>query len=96
MPHLHRYQIEIRGRATDRILRPVIDDFTIDITPAGNTCLTGEIRDPSHLHDLLAHFTSMNAEVVGLRRLDDDTNHSDGPPITDPHSHTHQQKGTQP
>jgi hypothetical protein len=90
----HRYQIEIRGRATTRILRPVTDEFAIDTTPAGNTRLTGEIRDPSHLHGLLAHFTYMNAEVVSLRVLDDTTD-TDGQPATE-HSHIHQQKGPLP
>jgi hypothetical protein len=92
----HRYQIEIRGRATERLLRPVTDDFAIETTRAGNTRLTGEIRDPSHLHGLLAHFTSMNAEVVGLRRLDDEPTDSHPSPTAEPSPRTHQQKGTQP
>ncbi len=82
MPHPHRYQIDIRGRVTERILRPVTDEFTIDSTTAGNTRLTGEIRDPSHLHGLLAHFTSMNAEVVSLQRLDDDATDTNPPSTT--------------
>ncbi|MFK8025075.1 MAG: hypothetical protein AB8G26_14035 [Ilumatobacter sp.] len=65
-----RYEIELRGRATDRVLRPALDDFSIETTEAGNTRLTGEICDASHLNGLLAHFTSMNAEVVELRRLE--------------------------
>ena len=92
----HRYQIEIRGRATARLLRPVTDDFAIETTQAGNTRLTGEIRDPSHLHGLLAHFTSMNAEVVGLRSLDDGPTDSDPCSATEPSRHSHQLKGTQP
>lgn len=92
----HRHQIEILGRATERILRPVTDEFTIDTTPAGNTILTGTIRDPSHLHGLLAHFTSMNAEVVSLHRIDDDTTDTDGRPAAEPTRLIHQQKGTQP
>lgn len=92
----HRHQIEIRGRATERILRPVTDEFTIDITPAGNTRLTGTIRDPSHLHGLLAHFSSMNAEVVSLHRCGDDAVDTDVPPVTDPTRHTHHQKGARP
>ena len=64
-----RYEIEIRGRATDRVLHPAIDEFRIEPTGYGTTRLVGEIRDPSHLNGLLAHFTSMNVEVVGLRRL---------------------------
>jgi len=70
MPRPTRYEIEIRGRATERILRPVVDDFQIDVTCHGTTRLVGDIRDASHLNGLLAHFTSMNVDVVGLRRLD--------------------------
>ena len=92
----HRYQIEIRGRATERLLRPVTDDFAIDATPAGNTRMTGEIHDPSHLHGLLAHFTSMNAEVVSLRRVDDGPTDSDPSSTTESDPCTHQQKGIQP
>lgn len=67
MPPSNRYEIEIRGRATGRVLRPVVDDFEIEPTGHGTTRLVGDIRDPSHLHGLLAHFTSMNVEVVSLR-----------------------------
>lgn len=65
-----RYEIEIRGHASDRVLRPVIDEFTLEPTEAGTTRLTGLVRDSSHLNGLLAHFTSLNVEVIGLRRLD--------------------------
>ncbi|MCB1272470.1 MAG: hypothetical protein M9942_13135 [Microthrixaceae bacterium] len=64
-----RYEIEIRGRATERVLRPVCDDFSIEATDHGTTLLVGEVRDPSHLNGLLAHFTSMNVEVIELRRI---------------------------
>ena len=69
MSHPHRYEIEIRGRATDRVLHPVVDDFRVEPTDHGTTRLVGEIRDPSHLNGLLAHFTSMNVEVVELHCL---------------------------
>lgn len=68
-----RYEIEIGGHAADRVLRPAIDDFAVELTEAGITRLVGEIRDPSHLHGLLAHFTSLNVEVVALRRLEQPT-----------------------
>jgi hypothetical protein len=68
-----RYEIEIGGHASDRVLRPVIDEFTIDFTQVGTTRLVGTIRDPSHLNGLLAHFTSLNVEVMALRRLDQTT-----------------------
>lgn len=70
MPRPDRYEIEIRGRADARILRPAVDDFQIEVTEEGTTRLRGEIRDPSQLNGLLAHFTSMNVELVQLRRLD--------------------------
>lgn len=86
MPRPTRYEIEVRGRATERILRPVVDDFQIEVTEHGTTRLTGEIRDSSHLNGLLAHFTSMNVDVVELRRLDD----------TDPSNPTTTKKEDQP
>lgn len=64
------YEIEIVGHASDRVLRPVIDEFTVEPTDAGTTRLVGAIRDSSHLNGLLAHFTSLNVDVVTLRRLD--------------------------
>jgi hypothetical protein len=60
------YQIVVRGRATERILRPLLDDFTIDHPEPGRTRLTGVIRDPTHLHGVLAHLTSVTAEIISL------------------------------
>ena len=68
-----RYEIEIGGHASDRVLRPVIDEFTVEFTGAGTTRVVGAIRDSSHLHGLLAHFASLNVEVLELRRLDQTT-----------------------
>ena len=68
-----RYEIEIGGHASDRVLRPVIDEFTIEPTKSGTTRLVGAIRDSSHLNGLLSHFTSLNVEVIALRRLDQRT-----------------------
>ncbi|MEL6890135.1 MAG: hypothetical protein AAFP84_00950 [Actinomycetota bacterium] len=65
-----RYEIELGGHASDRALRPVIDEFRIEATDAGTTRLTGGIRDSSHLNGILTHFASLNIEVIGLRRLD--------------------------
>ena len=64
-----RYEIELGGHASERVLRPVIDEFTVELTEAGTTRLAGEVRDSSHLNGILAHFTSLNIEVVALRRL---------------------------
>ena len=71
MPRPTRYEIEIRGRADERILRPVVDDFRIETTDHGTTRIVGDVCDASHLNGLLAHFTSMNVELVELRRIDD-------------------------
>ena len=70
MPRPTRYEIEIRGRADERILRPVIDDFQIQTTDHGTTRVVGDVLDASHLNGLLAHFTSMNVDVIELRRLE--------------------------
>lgn len=76
-----RYEIEIRGRATHRVLRPAIDDFRIEATDVGTTRLVGDIHDASHLNGLLAHFAAMNVDIVELRRLDDSrsTNNTKSP-----------------
>ena len=73
-----RYEIEIRGRASHRVLRPVIDDFTIDTTATGNTLLTGPVRDTSQLSGILAHFTSLNIDVVCLAAVDQAWGHAWG------------------
>lgn len=65
-----RYEIELGGHASERVLRPVIDEFTVELTEVGTTRLVGLVRDSSHLNGLLAHYTSLNIEVISLRRLD--------------------------
>ena len=89
-----RYQIEICGRATDRVLRPVIDEFRIEPTEVGTTRLVGLIRDASHLNGLLAHLTSLNVEIVELRRLD--PHPSDPTEAIVDNQHTEPEKGNQP
>ncbi len=68
-----RYEIEIGGHASDRVLRPVVDEFTVELTAAGTTRLVGDVLDSSHLNGLLAHFSSLNVEVLALRRLGEAT-----------------------
>lgn len=60
------YEIVLRGRASPRLLRPLIDDFTLTHTSDGTTQLIGDIRDPSHFHGILVYLTSVNAEVISL------------------------------
>lgn len=66
MPEPTTYEIVIRGRAGERLLRPLVDDFAIDRSIAGHTRLIGIVRDPAHLHGVLAHLTSATAEVVSV------------------------------
>ncbi len=68
------HEIIIRGHATERILWPLVDDFTVDHPEPGCTRLTGVIQDPAHLHGVLAHLTSVAAEVISLMPTDLDPN----------------------
>jgi len=64
------YEIVIRGRASARLLRPLLDDFSFahtgDHTGVGVTRLTGVIRDAAHLHGVVAHLTSVSVELVSV------------------------------
>ena len=60
------YEIVLRGRASTRILHPLIDDFVVDHSDDGLTRLLGDIRDASHLHGVLAHLTAVNVEVISI------------------------------
>ena len=71
MPRPTTYEIVIRGRASaPLLLRPLLDDFTMDHAGDGVTRLVGEVRDPSHLHGVLAHLTSLNAELISIAQID--------------------------
>lgn len=63
------YEIVIKGRASARFLRPLIDDFAIDDSVDGVTRVTGEVRDAAHLHGIVAHLTSVGAELVSIGPL---------------------------
>ncbi|MBF8191372.1 hypothetical protein ITP53_37870 [Nonomuraea sp. K274] len=64
------YEIVIRGRVSARLLRPLLDDFTIDHASDGVTRLVGNMGDAAHLHGVLAHLTSVNIEVISIAPLD--------------------------
>ena len=83
------YEIIIRGRATERLLRPLTDDFAVDHSTPGRTRLTGVIRDPAHLHGVLAHLTSVTAEVISLTPSDTDPTNTS--PSNDPTKERHNQ-----
>jgi hypothetical protein len=60
------YEIVLRGRASARHLRPLLDDFTVDHRTDGVTRLVGDISDAAQLHGVLAHLTSVNTEVISI------------------------------
>jgi hypothetical protein len=64
------YEIVIRGRATARILHPLLDDFVCDHPRDGETRLIGEVHDAAQLHGVIAHLTSVNAELISIAPLD--------------------------
>jgi hypothetical protein len=66
MPQPTTYEIVIRGRASARTLRPLLDDFAIEWPCDGMTRLIGAICDPAHLHGVVAHLTSVNAELISV------------------------------
>ena len=70
MPEPTTYEIVLRGRPGRRLLRPLLDDFTIEAPPDGAArCLTrlvGDIGDPAHLHGIVAHLTSVNLEIISI------------------------------
>ena len=70
MPEPTTFEIVIRGRASARLLRPLLDDFTFNHASDGNTHLVGEVRDASHLHGVVAHMTSVNVELVSIVPVD--------------------------
>lgn len=63
------YEIVIRGRATARHLRPLLDDFAFDHSADGVTRLVGDITDASHLHGVLAHLRSVHTEIISIAPL---------------------------
>ena len=86
------YEIVIRGRASARLLRPLLDDFTFDHSRDGVTRLTGDIQDAAHLHGVVAHLSSVNAELISIAPLaqrDEDRTTTD-PMMTNPTTTRHQ------
>lgn len=57
------YRIELRGRLSDDILTPYSEEFVVSRT-SHSTVLLGNIRDPAHLHGVVAHLTSLGLELL--------------------------------
>ena len=81
------YEVVVRGRASDRLLRSLLDEFAVDHPEPGRTRLTGLVRDPAHLHGVLAHLTSLAIEIDRVIALD-----RPDPKVTSPRAPTHRQE----
>lgn len=60
------YEIVLRGRPSLRLLRPLVDDFTIDTSADCVTRLVGAVGDAAHLHGIVAHLSSVNLELISI------------------------------
>ena len=66
------YEIVIAGHATERLLRPLTDDFVLDHPHPGQTRLVGVVADAAHLHGVLNHLTAVAAEVIRVAPIETD------------------------
>lgn len=66
MPDQPTHELVLRGRFGHHLLGPFMDDFAVRVDEPGRTCLVGSLRDASHLHGLLAHLASINAELISI------------------------------
>lgn len=64
------YEIVVRGHVSRRLLRPLLDDFAVTHAD-GCTRLTGPVRDPSQLHGVLQHLTSLALVLDRVNPIDD-------------------------
>ncbi|MFN0144419.1 MAG: hypothetical protein ACKVP6_13405 [Mycobacterium sp.] len=83
MPEPTTYEIVLRGRASARLLRPLLDEFSVEHARDGTTHLIGSIRDASQLHGVVAHLTAVNTELISITLL----------PVSPTHHH---ERTTQP
>lgn len=77
------YELVLRGRASAQLLRPLLDDFTLDHTSPGITRLVGRVTDTCQLHGVLAHLTSVGVELISVAPAGT----SAGPPVPPPAPH---------
>lgn len=75
-PTIH--EIVVTGRPGTQLLRPLVDDFAVERLDGGGTRLVGTVRDPAHLHGLVAHLTSVGVDVVRFGPVD-----HPHPPVSD-------------
>ena len=61
----HRSAAGVRAQAWARD-GSLLDDFAVAHDDTGLTRLAGTVRDPSHLHGLVAYLASINAELISI------------------------------
>jgi hypothetical protein len=61
------YQIVVRGRISERYAT-AFDGMEME-TKSGQTILTGEIIDNSHLHGILDHIIALGLELVSVEEM---------------------------
>jgi hypothetical protein len=61
------YQIVVRGRISERYAT-AFDGMEME-TKSGQTSLTGEIIDNSHLHGILDHIIALGLELVSVEEM---------------------------
>lgn len=63
-----RYELVLRGEIGDRF-EPLFEGMHIE-RRAGQTVLTGEVRDQSHLHGLIERIAELGLELVSVNPID--------------------------
>lgn len=76
------HQILLRGRIARHLLGPFRDEFTVDHDEVGVTRLVGTVRDPSHVHGLVAYLASINAELIAITPVTSPSNPDTSNPNT--------------
>ena len=63
-----RYELVLRGELGDRF-EPLFEGMHIERRP-GQTLLSGEVRDQSHLHGLIERIGDLGLELVSVNPTD--------------------------
>ena len=66
MPAAPTHEFVVRGRIARHQLGPFLDDFAVSHDEEGQTRLVGVVIDAAHVHGLVAHLASINAELIAI------------------------------
>jgi hypothetical protein len=73
------YRLIVEGELSDA-LEPAFDGMTLT-RAAGNTALTGTVRDQPELHGLLRRVSDLGLTLLEAKAIDDDPESTAGPPL---------------